>query len=184
MNSTTTIEQKQYNSGPIIEQQNGLTSVEAKQRLKEHGLNRIEKEKTQPWWLILLRQFNSPIVYLLLFAAAMSFFFKEWLVGAVVTSHYILHKTEGWNPALCNNILFFTLIVSQLLHVFNMNTTIKNFFKSEVVKNKFIWYATILCILIVVLIYEIPPVRNTLSINPLTILDWTIILTFSVAPYC
>jgi Ca2+-transporting ATPase len=81
-------------------------------------------------------------------------------LGAVLFSHYTMHTTEGWNPKLCNNILFFTIIGSQLLHVFNMNATSSNFFTSEVVRNKYVWYAIALCVLILILLYEIAPVRK------------------------
>ncbi len=52
----------------------GLTFKEAQRRLKIYGKNVIEREKKTPWWRLLLEQFTSPIVLLLLFAAALSFF--------------------------------------------------------------------------------------------------------------
>lgn len=102
-------------------------------------------------------------------------------LGAVLFSHYTMHTSEGWNPKLCNNILFFTIIGSQLLHVFNMNATGTNFFTSEVVRNKYVWYAIALCILILVLLYEIAPVRKVLSLYELSLSDWSIIIGFSLA---
>jgi len=42
-------------------------------------------------------------------------------IGAVFVSHELLHGRENWNAELCNNILFYTLIFSQILHVFNMS---------------------------------------------------------------
>jgi P-type Ca2+ transporter type 2C len=63
----------------------GLSAEEAEKRIKEFGRNEIAKEQAQPWWKILLRQFKSPIVYLLLFAAAVSVYLAEWLdAGAIV----------------------------------------------------------------------------------------------------
>jgi len=100
-------------------------------------------------------------------------------LGAVLFSHYTLHTTEGWNPKLCNNILFFTLIMSQLLHVFNMNSSGSNFFKSEVMRNKYVWYAFAINLSTLILMYEITPVREVLSIYSLSFSDWMVITGFS-----
>ncbi|MFD1001713.1 cation transporting ATPase C-terminal domain-containing protein [Ohtaekwangia kribbensis] len=102
-------------------------------------------------------------------------------LGAVTTSHFLLHKEEGWNPELCNNILFFTLIGSQLLHVLNMNARGTTIFKSEITRNKYVWYSILVCVAILIGCYEITPVSQALSLFPLTIFDWTIIITFSFA---
>lgn len=101
-------------------------------------------------------------------------------LGAVFISHYTVHKTETWNPELCNNILFFTLLFSQILHVFNMNATDSNFFKSEVMRNKYVWYAVVACLILLAISYQITIIREALNIFPMTKEDWTIILGMSL----
>jgi Ca2+-transporting ATPase len=100
-------------------------------------------------------------------------------VGAVFFSHYTVHKTETWNPELCNNILFFTLIFSQLLHVLNMGSN-SSFFKSEVIRNKYVWGAIILSLIILVGIYNIEPMRKVLTLYSMSINDWLISIGASV----
>ena len=95
-------------------------------------------------------------------------------LGAVFISHFTVHKTETWNPELCNNILFFTLIFSQILHVFNMNATGSNFFKSEVMKNKYVWYAVIACIVLLAISYNVTIIRDALDVYPMSKEDWLI----------
>lgn len=95
-------------------------------------------------------------------------------LGAVFISHFTVHKTETWNPELCNNILFFTLIFSQILHVFNMNATGSNFFKSEVMKNRYVWYAVIGCIVLLAISYNVTIIRDALDIYPMSKEDWLI----------
>lgn len=102
-------------------------------------------------------------------------------LGAVMSSHFLFHKEEGWNPELCNNILFFTLICSQLLHVLNMNSKGVSIFKSEVVRNRYMWYSILVCIVILIGCYEFGPVRAALSLFRLTYFDWIIIIAFSIA---
>ncbi|TBH21878.1 cation-translocating P-type ATPase [Thermus thermamylovorans] len=46
----------------------GLSSEEAKRRLKEHGPNALPEKPPEPLWRKFLRQFQSPLIYILLFA--------------------------------------------------------------------------------------------------------------------
>ncbi len=101
-------------------------------------------------------------------------------VGAVFISHLTLHNSELWNPQLCNNILFFTLIFSQLLHVLNMGNG-SSFFNSEVFRNKYIWGAIILSLIILFGIYAIEPIRKMLSIYEMSAKDWLISIGASTA---
>ena len=101
-------------------------------------------------------------------------------LGAVFISHHTVHQTETWNPELCNNILFFTLILSQIIHVFNMSASGSKFFKSEVMKNKYVWYAVIACIILLTASYQISVVRKALDIFPMSGEDWLISIGMSV----
>ncbi|MBS1554108.1 MAG: cation-translocating P-type ATPase [Bacteroidetes bacterium] len=100
-------------------------------------------------------------------------------LGAVFISHYTVHKSETWNPELCNNILFFTLIFSQLLHVFNMNAAGSRFFTSEVMKNRYVWYAVVACLALLFISYQIEIVRKALDIFPMSNEDWMISIGMS-----
>ncbi|MFV5691568.1 cation-translocating P-type ATPase [Flavobacterium sp. LT1R49] len=100
-------------------------------------------------------------------------------IGAVFFSHYTVHKAETWKPELCNNILFFTLIFSQLLHVLNMGSN-SSFFKSEVIRSKYVWGAIILSLIILVGIYNIEPMRKVLTLYSMSINDWFISIGASV----
>lgn len=100
-------------------------------------------------------------------------------IGAVFFSHYTVHKTETWNPELCNNILFFTLIFSQLLHVLNMSSS-SSFFKSEVIRSKYVWGAIAISVIILISMYMIEPMRKVLSLYEMSINDWLISIGASV----
>lgn len=101
-------------------------------------------------------------------------------LGAVFISHHTVHKSETWNPELCNNILFFTLIFSQILHVFNMNATGSKFFSSEVVKNRYVWYAVVACLVLLFISYQLEIVRKALDIFPMSSADWMISVSMSL----
>lgn len=48
----------------------GLTSQEAQKRLVEYGPNALPEKPSEPLWQRFLRQFQSPLIYILLFALA------------------------------------------------------------------------------------------------------------------
>ena len=100
-------------------------------------------------------------------------------LGAVFISHFTVHKTETWNPQLCNNILFFTLLFSQILHVFNMNATGSGFFKSEIVRNKYVWYAVGACLILLFISYQVTVIREALDIYRMSSEDWMIAIGMS-----
>lgn len=55
-----------------LKTKSGLFSQEAKRRLEKDGLNQLTSQKTSRWRL-LLRQFHNMIIYILLFAAILTF---------------------------------------------------------------------------------------------------------------
>ncbi len=99
--------------------------------------------------------------------------------GAVVFNHYAYHNGEQWDTAMCNNILFFSLIFCQLFHVFNMGSG--PFFNNEVIKNKYVWYSVIGSIAILLGLIQIPYVRQALNVIPMTMVEWIIILSAALS---
>lgn len=102
-------------------------------------------------------------------------------LGAVLFTHIIIHKSESWNPELCNNILFITLILCQLWHTLNMSTEkSKSFLRTDVFTNKYIWYALAVCMMLTLGAYLVPPVAKILSLYSPSWKDFTIMLGFSL----
>lgn len=125
---------------------------------------------------------NMPIIDKKRWVAIFSYSFVIAIttIGAVFTSHEVLHKTENWNAELCNNILFYTLIFSQILHVFNMSFE-KGiaFHRTEIFRNKYVWYAVISCVILAMLSYWIVPMREVLEVSIYGWKDWSIVIGFS-----
>ena len=48
----------------------GLSEVSARERLKQYGSNELREKAKTPWPIVFLRQFASPLIYILLIAAA------------------------------------------------------------------------------------------------------------------
>ncbi len=68
--------------------QNGIGATEAESRTAKFGANIYAAQKQKSVWLILILQFKSPIVYLLLFAVAVTVYFQNYIeaiaIGVVI----------------------------------------------------------------------------------------------------
>lgn len=97
-------------------------------------------------------------------------------LGAVFISHFFFHTGKHFDPKLCNNILFFTLIFCQLFHVFNMASVKTSFTQSEVFRNKYVWYALLSSGIILLSVFFISPAREALNVQPLKLEDWLVVI--------
>lgn len=73
----------------------GLTPAEAARRLAEQGLNKLPESKADSLALIFLRQFQSPLIYLLLVAAAAVFTLGERADGIIILAVLLFNALVG-----------------------------------------------------------------------------------------
>ncbi len=74
----------------------GLSPDTAARLLAQHGPNELAATRRESPWLILLHQFMSPVIYLLLIAMGMSLFFKEWLDAIAIAVVILLNALIGF----------------------------------------------------------------------------------------
>ena len=74
----------------------GLTGKEAERRLEEFGVNEISKKKKTPQLFIFLKQFNSPLIYLLFMAMIISFIFHHLVDAYVILAIVLINATIGF----------------------------------------------------------------------------------------
>jgi Ca2+-transporting ATPase len=100
------------------------------------------------------------------------------VMGMLVFAVFYLEASAG----VANNLTFYTLILAQLWHVFNLPSYRQSFFRNEITQNRFIWLAILLCILLVGLAYAIPILREVLQLEPIP-WNWLILVVpFSLLP--
>lgn len=75
--------------------ENGLEEQEAQRKLKEFGLNRMPECAKDSIFLIFLRQFADPLIYILLFGACISIFLKEYSDGIFIFAILIVNSLIG-----------------------------------------------------------------------------------------
>ena len=70
--------------GALAANRRGLSAVEAAERLERHGPNAVEEQRELAAVRLLLRQFASPLVLILIFGAAISLFVRDWVDAAMI----------------------------------------------------------------------------------------------------
>jgi Ca2+-transporting ATPase len=101
---------------------------------------------------------------------------REWrrivgyglLITASVLGAFFVAITElALSPKGCVSVAFLTLALAQVWHVFNMGTPGATALKGQVVRNKFVWAAVALCLVLLALTMYWQPAATILSLQAL-----------------
>ncbi len=79
-----------------VSAEQGLGSAEVRERRKRFGANRLQSVETKSAWQILLEQFKSLIVWLLVVAAVLSFAFGELVEGVAIAAVIAINAAIGF----------------------------------------------------------------------------------------
>lgn len=74
----------------------GLSSQEAQHRLAQYGPNKLAEEESISRLQILLHQFKSPLIYILLIAALVTLLLKEYIDSGVILAVVLLNAVIGY----------------------------------------------------------------------------------------
>ncbi|MBM4283706.1 MAG: HAD-IC family P-type ATPase [Deltaproteobacteria bacterium] len=74
----------------------GLSASDAKERLKKFGPNRLAEAEKISRLKILLHQFKSPLIYILLIAGVVTFFLEEYKDTGVIAAVLLLNALIGY----------------------------------------------------------------------------------------
>src|SRR3989338_678506 len=75
--------------------EHGLTKEEATERLKEHGFNKLPEGKVDGFPIIFLRQFQNPLIYILLAASMVVFTIGETIDGLIILAVLLFNAVVG-----------------------------------------------------------------------------------------
>ena len=75
--------------------ENGISNQEAKKRLEKYGPNQLQEEKGRSPIMIFLEQFKDFIIWVLIGAALISGFMKEWIDAIVIIAIVFLNAIMG-----------------------------------------------------------------------------------------
>jgi Ca2+-transporting ATPase len=99
-----------------------------------------------------------------------------YVIGAYLVSFFILELP----PEQCNDVAFFSLAFTQILHVFNMRDPEEPLINNQITRNRYIWMALALCFAVLSAAYFIPGVRDVLSFQGPGKIGWLIIAAVPV----
>ncbi|WP_224485573.1 cation-translocating P-type ATPase [Robertkochia aurantiaca] len=97
-------------------------------------------------------------------------------------SYWYAKDSWGYDETQLNNIAFFSLAFAQLLHVFNMRDPDESFWNNQVTRNKYVWYAVVLCAVVLLSAYFIPALAKVFSFVSLSVSAWVLITLTAFAP--
>jgi P-type Ca2+ transporter type 2C len=73
----------------------GLTHSEAQKRLEQYGTNALREQPRPTFWQRLLAQFQSFVIYILIFAAILSAILGDWVEAAAISAIVALNALLG-----------------------------------------------------------------------------------------
>jgi Ca2+-transporting ATPase len=80
----------------IGSREEGLDENEARRRLAIYGRNNLPEDKNGKWIRILLREFNSLLIYILIFSAVVSFLIGHYIDSGVIIVIIIVNASIGF----------------------------------------------------------------------------------------
>jgi len=97
----------------------GLSSEEARQRLTRYGSNLLKPQKRSDVFTLLLAQFKSPLILILLFATGLSFFLRDPVNALIILTIVLVSGLLGfWQEYSATNA------VEQLLAMVQIKATV------------------------------------------------------------
>ncbi len=100
------------------------------------------------------------------------------VLGALVVGLELL----GLNREEAITLSFLTLALTQLWHVFNMRSASSSVFDNTIIRNRWVWGALGLCILLLLIAVYLPPIAHVLQIHPPTSEGWGLVIALSLIP--
>jgi len=80
-------------------------------------------------------------------------------------------------------VSFLTLAFARLWHIFNMRDRGTGFSDNEIVKNKYVWVAIVLCTILLLAIVYLPGISVILKLTSPGLKAWTLIIAISLIPF-
>jgi P-type Ca2+ transporter type 2C len=117
---------------------------------------------------------NSDWLVIVLYAFAITL--------SVVAAVFYCQLVLKLDDKIANNVAFIALSFAQLFHVFNMSSVNSRLLINDITKNKFVWFAVIICTALTVLVLVIPQMRYVLRLSELPLNVWMVAIVASLIP--
>jgi Ca2+-transporting ATPase len=105
------------------------------------------------------------------------------ITASVLGAYGLASQWLGMDNKRTITISFLTLAFAQLWHVFNMRDKGSNFIKNDVVQNRYVWGAVVLCIFLILGAVYTAPLAEILKIVDPGWTGWGLVLGMSLIPW-
>lgn len=102
-------------------------------------------------------------------------------LGLISLVAYVIGKNDG-GESMGQTMTFITLIMGQLLHVRNLHSNRKSFFKTSIKHNYHLLGAVIISLLMMLMVLFIPAIRDVFKLTELDTIHWIIAGSLSLVP--
>ncbi len=92
------------------------------------------------------------------------------------TYHFDLSKTEAVT------VSFVSLAFARLLHVFNMRDTRSRLWDNQVIRNRYVWGALVICLVLIGIAFSVPVLSDVLGLSMPGATGWVLIAVGAFAP--
>jgi len=92
------------------------------------------------------------------------------------------YGTEGSGLQHAVTIAFMTLAMGQVFHAFSARSRTRSAFTVRLFTNRWLWGATLICVLLQIAAVGVPLLRRVLHTVPLTAADWGVVTAGSLVP--
>ena len=101
---------------------------------------------------------------------------------STMAAQFVALQWLGLSPAAARTVSFLTIAFAQLWHVFNMRTPGSSVLRNAVTSNRLIWYALLLCAVLLVGAVTVPALADTLGTAPIGVGGWALAMLASALP--
>ncbi len=126
--------------------------------------------------------FTKTMVYRIIFHGALISFatLAAYFIG--YSKSMALSGMEVFANSVAQTMAFAVLALSQLIHAFNQRSNVESIFKKPTKHNKYLNYAMIVSIALLITILFVPKCREIFNFEVLNLKDWWIVLLCSFVP--
>ena len=105
--------------------------------------------------------------------------FRGFLIGISTIFTFIIGLYMGFTIQTCRTMTLATLVLSQLIHVFECKSEKRTLFEINLLTNKYLLFSVIISVVMILSIIYVPFFQPIFKTTPMNLVQWGIVLLFS-----
>ena len=105
--------------------------------------------------------------------------FRGALIGISTIFTFIIGLYMGFSIQTCRTMTLATLVLSQLIHVFECKSEVRTLFEINLFSNKYLLLSVIISIVMILGIIYVPFLQGIFKTTSMNLIQWLIVILFS-----